>query len=158
MNATFTELARQAVAGANRPSYCEDPQTFEPHPWVLDAMRLAYEGGRHDDAVSRERITFSIRGLNDLDALVEFCRQLSSWRDDQHDDEALTRALPKLVVEWLMRVTPRLKESEIDYAELRLHVMQHAEEEQDGTPYLTLKVTEECSCDEIGGPVPGVKR
>jgi hypothetical protein len=39
------KLAREAVAGAHRPSYCADPATFEPHEWVLEAMQRAYEEG-----------------------------------------------------------------------------------------------------------------
>lgn len=41
-------LAREVVAGENRPSYCPDPATFQAHEWVLDAMRAAYDSGRRD--------------------------------------------------------------------------------------------------------------
>lgn len=42
------KLARAAVAGVHRPSYCENPASFDPHEWVLEAMELAYKVGRAD--------------------------------------------------------------------------------------------------------------
>jgi selenocysteine lyase/cysteine desulfurase len=36
-------LAREATAGVHRPSYCENPASFDPHEWVLEAMQRAYE-------------------------------------------------------------------------------------------------------------------
>lgn len=41
-------LARQAVAGIHRPSYCDNPASFDPHEWVLEAMQLAYRRGIAD--------------------------------------------------------------------------------------------------------------
>ena len=49
----LVKLAREAVAGPHRPSYCKNPAAFDPHEWVLEAMRAAYERGHldgHDDA------------------------------------------------------------------------------------------------------------
>lgn len=43
------KLAREAAGGPSKPSYCDDPATFEPHEWVLDAMRLAYAQGRREE-------------------------------------------------------------------------------------------------------------
>lgn len=45
-------LAREAAAGPHRPSYCEDPATFEPHEWVLEAMERAYNRGVRDGAAA----------------------------------------------------------------------------------------------------------
>lgn len=67
----FVKMAREAVAGFNRPSVmceatftepfgatrtlrieCErsvrNPASYDPPEWVLDAMRLAYKRGRSD--------------------------------------------------------------------------------------------------------------
>jgi hypothetical protein len=44
----LVKLARQAVAGDSRPSYCKNPAAFDPHEWVIDAMKLAYLAGRTD--------------------------------------------------------------------------------------------------------------
>lgn len=41
----LVKLARSAVAGVARPDYCDDPATFEPHEWVLEAMESAYARG-----------------------------------------------------------------------------------------------------------------
>ncbi len=38
------EIARNAAAG-DRPSYCPDPATFEPHSWVIAAIVEAYRRG-----------------------------------------------------------------------------------------------------------------
>jgi hypothetical protein len=39
-------IARDAAGGDNRPSYCDDPQAFEPHEWVIDALHAAYIAGQ----------------------------------------------------------------------------------------------------------------
>ncbi len=44
----LVKLAREAVAGAYRPSYCKNPAAFDPHEWVLEAMQRAYQRGHHD--------------------------------------------------------------------------------------------------------------
>ena len=44
------KLAREAVAGPHRPSYCDSPATFDPHEWVLEAMLRAYNRGVRDGA------------------------------------------------------------------------------------------------------------
>lgn len=44
------KLAREAAGGPHRPGYCDDPATFEPHEWVLEAMQRAYNRGRDDGA------------------------------------------------------------------------------------------------------------
>jgi hypothetical protein len=44
----LVKLAREAVAGVHRPSYCENPASFDPHEWVLEAMERAYRRGRAD--------------------------------------------------------------------------------------------------------------
>lgn len=41
-------LAREAVGGVHRPSYCDNPASFDPHEWVLEAMQRAYNRGRDD--------------------------------------------------------------------------------------------------------------
>ncbi|HWU90535.1 MAG TPA: hypothetical protein VN253_24890 [Kofleriaceae bacterium] len=41
----LVRLARQAVSGINRPTYCHNPPAFDPHEWVLDAMLLAFRAG-----------------------------------------------------------------------------------------------------------------
>lgn len=41
-------LAREAAGGPSRPTYCQDPETFEPHDWVIDAMNSAYRCGHFD--------------------------------------------------------------------------------------------------------------
>jgi hypothetical protein len=45
MRDELVRLARLAAAGAHRPSYCDDPASFDPHEWVLEAMQRAYEEG-----------------------------------------------------------------------------------------------------------------
>lgn len=42
----LVRLARNAVSGTNRPAYCDNPASFDPHEWVLDAMKAAYHFGR----------------------------------------------------------------------------------------------------------------
>lgn len=44
----LVRFARQAVAGPNRPTYCDNPATFDPHEWVLEALQLAYARGDRD--------------------------------------------------------------------------------------------------------------
>lgn len=44
----LVKLAREAVGGPHRPSYCENPASFDPHEWVLEAMERAYRRGRID--------------------------------------------------------------------------------------------------------------
>lgn len=44
----LVKLARETVAGVNRPSYCRNPAAFDPHEWVIEAMARAYERGRRD--------------------------------------------------------------------------------------------------------------
>lgn len=43
---TACEIAREVVKDDSvRPSYCADPATFEPHPWVIAAIIAAYRRG-----------------------------------------------------------------------------------------------------------------
>jgi hypothetical protein len=42
----LVKLAREVVAGIHRPDYCENPASFDPHEWVLEAMQRAYERGQ----------------------------------------------------------------------------------------------------------------
>lgn len=44
----LVKIAREVVEGINRPSYCDNPASFDPHEWVLEAMQRAYERGRAD--------------------------------------------------------------------------------------------------------------
>lgn len=44
----LVKLAREAAAGTHRPSYCENPASFDPHEWVLEAMERAYRRGLAD--------------------------------------------------------------------------------------------------------------
>ncbi len=44
----LVKIAREAVGGINRPSYCQNPAAFDPHEWVLEAMQRAYDRGRAD--------------------------------------------------------------------------------------------------------------
>ena len=44
----LVRIARMAAAGLNRPRYCMNPSTFDPDPWVLDAIQLAYDQGARD--------------------------------------------------------------------------------------------------------------
>lgn len=41
----LVRLAREAAGGIHRPSYCENPASFDPHEWVLEAMQRAYTNG-----------------------------------------------------------------------------------------------------------------
>lgn len=40
------KIARLVVEGINRPYYCKTPASFDPHEWVLDAMKAAYRAGQ----------------------------------------------------------------------------------------------------------------
>lgn len=44
----LVKLAREAAEGFHRPSYCENPASFDPHEWVLEAMQAAYKRGASD--------------------------------------------------------------------------------------------------------------
>jgi hypothetical protein len=44
----MVKVAREAAAGIHRPSYCENPSTFDPHEWVLEAIAEAYRLGQCD--------------------------------------------------------------------------------------------------------------
>lgn len=50
----LVKMAREVVENAAyRPTYCENPASFDPHDWVIEAMRRAYTQGRAD--VHREQ-------------------------------------------------------------------------------------------------------
>lgn len=51
----LVRIARDAAAGINRPSYCKNPSTFDPHEWVLDAMLAAYKAGAAESR-ARDRL------------------------------------------------------------------------------------------------------
>lgn len=51
----LVKLAREAVLGANRPNYCDNPASFDPHEWVLEAMQRAYNRGVADGAAHPQR-------------------------------------------------------------------------------------------------------
>lgn len=58
----IVRIARQAASGPQRPTYCRNPDTFEPHEWVVEAIDRAYRLGLEDgNAIS---ITVSERGVS----------------------------------------------------------------------------------------------
>lgn len=42
------KICRESVEGINRPTYCKNPPTFDPHEWVIDAVLKAYRRGLED--------------------------------------------------------------------------------------------------------------
>lgn len=52
------EIAQNAAGGKNQPAYCKNPNTFEIHAWVLDAIvaallesyAIGYRNGKDDGA------------------------------------------------------------------------------------------------------------
>lgn len=85
------EIIRKMMAEipALRPSYCEDPASFEPHPWVLEAMQRAVEQSQQWKAwsntlrVMREvlpefRTSEYREGLNAIEAMEKAIRQLAA--------------------------------------------------------------------------------
>lgn len=44
----MVKLCREAVTGVNRPSYCKNPVSFDPHDWVLEAVGAAHRRGVAD--------------------------------------------------------------------------------------------------------------
>lgn len=56
-------LAREAVGGVHRPSYCDNPASFDPHEWVLEAMKLAYGIGAVESC--EPELREALRGMLD---------------------------------------------------------------------------------------------
>lgn len=89
-------------------------------------------------------------------------RYVKCTNEEHHwipEEDTLEHKLHTRVSAWLKRTAPQMQDEDLDYATIKLTILQPSSED-DGTLHLEFKVEEEShfDTDGSGGRVPGVKR